>query len=74
MQCAATMASLSGPRSSALLASLQKQFSVLPPVAGTCWEGGFNHLVNYGAGYYSYLYVCFCVVVADLFVSPVGLV
>jgi len=42
--------------SSALLAAVQSRYSLIPPVEGSAWQGGFSHLVTYGAGYYSYLY------------------
>jgi Zn-dependent oligopeptidase len=42
--------------SSALLAAVQSRYSLVPPVEGSAWQGGFSHLVTYGAGYYSYLY------------------
>jgi intermediate peptidase len=39
-----------------LLARLQEELTLVPFVPGTCWQSRFNHLVSYGAGYYSYLY------------------
>lgn len=42
--------------SSQLYHSVQHQYSLVPPVTGTCWHAGFTHLVTYAAGYYSYLY------------------
>lgn len=45
----------SSATSSDILAAVQCKYGSLPPVRGTAWEAGFTHLVNYGAGYYSYL-------------------
>lgn len=41
---------------SELLRAVTQRFSLLPPVPGSAWPGGFTHLVTYAAGYYSYLY------------------
>jgi hypothetical protein len=42
--------------STELLRAVTQRFSLLPPVPGSAWPGGFTHLVTYAAGYYSYLY------------------
>ncbi|CAL5201115.1 unnamed protein product [Lathyrus oleraceus] len=46
--------------SSSVVAELKRQHTNLEHVDGTHWESRFSHLLNYGAGYYSYLYAkCF---------------
>ncbi|XP_010919044.1 mitochondrial intermediate peptidase, mitochondrial isoform X2 [Elaeis guineensis] len=43
-----------------VVADLKKQHTSWNHVEGTHWHTRFNHLINYGAGYYSYLYArCF---------------
>ncbi|KAK6926367.1 Peptidase M3A/M3B catalytic domain [Dillenia turbinata] len=43
-----------------VVAELKKQHTSWRHVEGTHWHTRFNHLLNYGAGYYSYLYArCF---------------
>ncbi|XP_042511651.1 mitochondrial intermediate peptidase, mitochondrial [Macadamia integrifolia] len=43
-----------------IVADLKSQYTSWKHVEGTHWHTRFNHLVNYGAGYYSYLYAkCF---------------
>eukprot|EP01018_Ginkgo_biloba_P008211 Gb_25644 [translate_table: standard] len=43
-----------------IVADLKQQYTSWKHVEGTHWHTRFNHLVNYGAGYYSYLYArCF---------------
>lgn len=43
-----------------VIASLKHQHTSWKHVEGTHWHTRFNHLVTYGAGYYSYLYArCF---------------
>jgi mitochondrial intermediate peptidase len=42
--------------SSAVFREISRRHSVIDYVPGTAWQGGFGHLVNYAAGYYSYLY------------------
>jgi intermediate peptidase len=49
-------AGASDPPTTQLLARLQEELTLVPFVPGTCWQTRFNHLVSYGAGYYSYLY------------------
>ncbi|KAJ6294520.1 hypothetical protein OIU76_022571 [Salix suchowensis] len=45
---------------SSILAELKMQHTSWKHVEGTNWQIRFSHLVNYGAGYYSYLYAkCF---------------
>ncbi|KAF0689112.1 Aste57867_19384 [Aphanomyces stellatus] len=44
------------PTTTQALATLQSQNTLVPYAAGTFWHTRFGHLVNYGAGYYSYLY------------------
>lgn len=39
-----------------LIGDLQKKYTSFGYVEGTHWHTRFNHLINYGAGYYSYLY------------------
>ncbi|KAJ8536697.1 hypothetical protein K7X08_035098 [Anisodus acutangulus] len=44
----------------AIVADLKRQHTSWTHVEGTHWHTRFNHLTNYGAGYYSYLYAkCF---------------
>ncbi|RZC74363.1 hypothetical protein C5167_049843 [Papaver somniferum] len=44
----------------AVVADLKRQYTSWNHVEGTHWHTRFNHLLNYGAGYYSYLYAkCF---------------
>ncbi|KAI8564627.1 hypothetical protein RHMOL_Rhmol03G0195400 [Rhododendron molle] len=44
----------------ATVANLKRQHTSWKHVEGTHWHTRFNHLLNYGAGYYSYLYAkCF---------------
>ncbi|XP_058205215.1 mitochondrial intermediate peptidase, mitochondrial [Rhododendron vialii] len=44
----------------ATVADLKRQHTSWKHVEGTHWHTRFNHLLNYGAGYYSYLYAkCF---------------
>lgn len=46
--------------STSIIASLKHQHTSLKHVEGTHWHTRFNHLVTYGAGYYSYLFArCF---------------
>ncbi|XP_072985916.1 mitochondrial intermediate peptidase, mitochondrial [Typha latifolia] len=43
-----------------IVADLKRQHTSWKHVEGTHWHTHFNHLINYGAGYYSYLYArCF---------------
>ncbi|KAI3833118.1 hypothetical protein MKW92_003637, partial [Papaver armeniacum] len=43
-----------------VVADLKRQYTSWNNVEGTHWHTRFNHLLNYGAGYYSYLYAkCF---------------
>ncbi|KAI3835451.1 hypothetical protein MKX03_034541 [Papaver bracteatum] len=43
-----------------VVADLKRQYTSWKHVEGTHWHTRFNHLLNYGAGYYSYLYAkCF---------------
>nr|GLL28111.1 probable mitochondrial intermediate peptidase, mitochondrial [Ipomoea trifida] len=43
-----------------IVADLKRQHTSWKHVEGTHWHTRFNHLTNYGAGYYSYLYAkCF---------------
>lgn len=43
-----------------IVADLKEKHTSWKHVEGTHWHTRFNHLVNYGAGYYSYLYArCF---------------
>ncbi|KAE8022416.1 hypothetical protein FH972_008218 [Carpinus fangiana] len=45
---------------SSIVADLKRQHTSWKHVEGTHWHTRFNHLLNYGAGYYSYLYAkCF---------------
>ncbi|XP_059451774.1 mitochondrial intermediate peptidase, mitochondrial isoform X2 [Corylus avellana] len=45
---------------SSIVADLKRQHTCWKHVEGTHWQTRFNHLLNYGAGYYSYLYAkCF---------------
>ncbi|KAF2311734.1 hypothetical protein GH714_026456 [Hevea brasiliensis] len=45
---------------SSIVADLKRQYTSWKHVEGTHWQIRFSHLVNYGAGYYSYLYArCF---------------
>ncbi|MED6132523.1 Mitochondrial intermediate peptidase [Stylosanthes scabra] len=45
---------------SSVVAELKRDHTCWEHVEGTHWEARFNHLLNYGAGYYSYLYAkCF---------------
>lgn len=45
---------------SSIVADLKRQYTSWNHVEGTHWQTRFNHLLNYGAGYYSYLYAkCF---------------
>lgn len=45
---------------SSILAEFKMQHTSWKHVEGTNWQIRFSHLVNYGAGYYSYLYAkCF---------------
>ncbi|CAJ1958591.1 unnamed protein product [Sphenostylis stenocarpa] len=45
---------------SSVVAELKREHTNCEHVEGTHWETRFNHLLNYGAGYYSYLYAkCF---------------
>ncbi|CAN1159049.1 Mitochondrial intermediate peptidase, mitochondrial [Linum perenne] len=41
---------------SSIVAELKREFTSWEHVDGTHWEARFSHLLNYGAGYYSYLY------------------
>ncbi|XP_006854483.3 probable mitochondrial intermediate peptidase, mitochondrial isoform X1 [Amborella trichopoda] len=44
----------------AIVAELKRQYTSWRHVEGTHWHTRFSHLINYGAGYYSYLYAkCF---------------
>ncbi|XP_077235756.1 zincin-like metalloproteases family protein isoform X2 [Tasmannia lanceolata] len=43
-----------------IVANLKRQYTSWKHVEGTHWHTRFNHLIAYGAGYYSYLYAkCF---------------
>ncbi|PKA60678.1 mitochondrial intermediate peptidase [Apostasia shenzhenica] len=43
-----------------VVADLKRQYTSWKYVKGTHWHTRFSHLINYGAGYYSYLYArCF---------------
>ncbi|CAA0836711.1 Probable mitochondrial intermediate peptidase-mitochondrial [Striga hermonthica] len=43
-----------------IITDLKREHTCWRPVEGTHWHTRFSHLVNYGAGYYSYLYAkCF---------------
>lgn len=45
---------------SSVIAELKREHTNSEHVEGTHWETRFSHLLNYGAGYYSYLYAkCF---------------
>ncbi|RHY89993.1 hypothetical protein DYB35_005369 [Aphanomyces astaci] len=44
------------PTTTQALQTLQNQHTLVPFPTGTHWHTRFGHLVNYGAGYYSYLY------------------
>lgn len=45
---------------SSVVAKLKREHTSCEHVEGTHWEARFSHLLNYGAGYYSYLYAkCF---------------
>ncbi|PON89458.1 Peptidase M3A/M3B [Trema orientale] len=45
---------------SSIVADLKTKYTSWKHVEGTHWQSRFNHLLNYGAGYYSYLYAkCF---------------
>ncbi|XP_027331078.1 mitochondrial intermediate peptidase, mitochondrial isoform X2 [Abrus precatorius] len=45
---------------SSVVAELKREHTNWEHVEGTHWESRFSHLINYGAGYYSYLYAkCF---------------
>ncbi|KAK9095424.1 hypothetical protein Scep_026893 [Stephania cephalantha] len=51
---------LSTKDSVSVVADLKRRFTSWKHVDGTHWHTRFNHLLNYGAGYYSYLYAkCF---------------
>ncbi|KAF4372136.1 hypothetical protein F8388_000352 [Cannabis sativa] len=41
---------------SSIVADLKTKYTSWRHVEGTHWQSRFNHLLNYGAGYYSYLY------------------
>ncbi|XP_061997605.1 mitochondrial intermediate peptidase, mitochondrial [Rosa rugosa] len=48
------------PPTSSIVEDLKREFTSWKHVEGTNWQARFNHLLNYGAGYYSYLYAkCF---------------
>ncbi|KAM1821267.1 hypothetical protein TB2_023103 [Malus domestica] len=48
------------PPTSSIVADLKREYTSWKHVEGTHWHTRYNHLVNYGAGYYSYLYAkCF---------------
>lgn len=42
--------------SSVVLREILRRHSSTPHVPGTSWQGSFVHVVNYGAGYYAYLF------------------
>ncbi|XP_050225251.1 mitochondrial intermediate peptidase, mitochondrial isoform X2 [Mercurialis annua] len=45
---------------SSIVADLKRQYTSWKHVEGTHWQIRFSHLLNYGAGYYTYLYArCF---------------
>ncbi|GAV64865.1 Peptidase_M3 domain-containing protein [Cephalotus follicularis] len=45
---------------SSVVADLKRQYTSWNHMEGTHWQIRFSHLINYGAGYYSYLYAkCF---------------
>ncbi|KAL5744367.1 hypothetical protein ACOSQ2_027483 [Xanthoceras sorbifolium] len=45
---------------SSIVADMKNQYTSWKHVEGTHWQIRFSHLINYGAGYYSYLYAkCF---------------
>ena len=46
--------------SSAVLREVTRRHGPSPHIPGTAWQGGFTHIVNYGASYYSYLYARVC--------------
>ncbi|XP_057813855.2 mitochondrial intermediate peptidase, mitochondrial [Cryptomeria japonica] len=51
---------LHGRDTMSIVADLKEKYTSWKHVEGTHWHTRFNHLVNYGAGYYSYLYAkCF---------------
>ncbi|KAL2654121.1 hypothetical protein R1flu_022249 [Riccia fluitans] len=51
---------LPGRDTTAVVADLKHRHTSMKHVDGTHWQTRFNHLINYGAGYYSYLYArCF---------------
>ncbi|KAG6546992.1 hypothetical protein Mapa_011608 [Marchantia paleacea] len=51
---------LPGKDTTAVVADLKHRHTSMKHVEGTHWQTRFNHLINYGAGYYSYLYArCF---------------
>ncbi|KAM1231890.1 hypothetical protein ACFX13_042515 [Malus domestica] len=48
------------PPTSSIVADLKRQYTSWKHIEDTYWETRFSHLLNYGAGYYSYLYArCF---------------
>ncbi|PRQ59865.1 putative mitochondrial intermediate peptidase [Rosa chinensis] len=48
------------PPTSSIVEDLKREYTSWKHVEGTNWQARFNHLLNYGAGYYSYLYAkCF---------------
>ncbi|KAK9914089.1 hypothetical protein M0R45_037885 [Rubus argutus] len=48
------------PPTSSVVEDLKREYTSWKHVEGTNWQARFNHLLNYGAGYYSYLYAkCF---------------
>ncbi|KAL5718261.1 mitochondrial intermediate peptidase [Ranunculus cassubicifolius] len=51
---------LSSKDTISIVANLKRQYTSWKYVEGTHWHTRFNHLLNYGSGYYSYLYAkCF---------------
>ncbi|KAM0958133.1 hypothetical protein EV1_023220 [Malus domestica] len=54
------------PPTSSFVADLKREYTSWKHVEGTHLHTRYNHLVNYGAGYYSYLYAkVVCGVVSD---------
>ncbi|KAL6131881.1 hypothetical protein ACLB2K_070254 [Fragaria x ananassa] len=48
------------PPTSSIVEDLKREYTGWKHVEGTNWQARFIHLLNYGAGYYSYLYAkCF---------------
>lgn len=45
-----------GFSSTGVYQDVERVYGLLPPVAGTSWQGFFGHLFGYGATYYAYLF------------------